>query len=172
MSVFDEMFARLGEKDVPDAEIRQIMEKAVKESGVFVDSPEAQAMLAKIMEVAQAKMGNKDIRMDENVQPLDGFDGALEYVVSDLLRALACVEPDSPELSVQLLTAEKELFDRRDKYMEDFKGTSSYEHYLFEKIETCNKSARYFGDENVADAYMACTVLLATSMDFAHSSWV
>ena len=196
MSVFDEMLARLGEKDVPDAEIRQIMEKAVKESGVFVDSPEAQAMLAKIMEVAQAKMGNKDIRMDENVQPLDGFDGALdlahkgerggflgrkqkevfdkimdvknrstmlkngnehdaEYVVSDLLRALACVEPDSPELSVQLLTAEKELFDRRDKYMEDFKGTSSYEHYLFEKIETCNKSARYFGDENVADAYMA-----------------
>lgn len=196
MSVFDEMLARLGEKDVPDAEIRQIMEKAVKESGVFVDSPEAQAMLAKIMEVAQAKMGNKDIRMDENVQPLDGFDVALdlahkgerggflgrkqkevfdkimdvknrstmlkngnehdaEYVVSDLLRALACVEPDSPELSVQLLTAEKELFDRRDKYMEDFKGTSSYEHYLFEKIETCNKSARYFGDENVADAYMA-----------------
>lgn len=78
-----------------------------------------------------------------------------DYVVSDLLRALACVEPDSPELSVKLLTAEKELFDRRDKYMEDFKGTSYYESHYFHKLETCNKSARYFGDEKVADAYMA-----------------
>ena len=65
----------------------------------------------------------------------NGNEHDADYVVSDLLRALACVEPDSPELSVKLLTAEKELFDRRDKYMEDFKGTSSYEHYLFEKIE-------------------------------------
>ena len=96
----------------------------------------------------------KDVK-NRSAMLKSGNEHDAEYVVSDLLRALACVEPDSPELSVQLLTAEKELFDRRDKYMEDFKGTSSYEHYLFEKIETCNKSARYFGDENVADAYMA-----------------
>ena len=85
----------------------------------------------------------------------NGNEHDAEYVVSDLLRALACVEPDSPELSVKLLTAEKELFDRRDKYMEDFKGTSGYEDHWFRKLETCNKSARYFGDEKVADAYMA-----------------
>lgn len=85
----------------------------------------------------------------------NGNEHDADYVVSDLLRALACVEPDSPELSVKLLTAEKELFDRRDKYMEDFKGTSGYEDHWFRKLETCNKSARYFGDEKVADAYMA-----------------
>lgn len=76
MGMFDEMLARLGESNVSDAEIRQIMEKAAKEAGVFADSTEAQAMLAKVMEVAQAKMGNKDILTDENAQPLEGFNAA------------------------------------------------------------------------------------------------
>lgn len=76
MGMFDEMLARLGESNVSDAEIRQIMEKAAKEAGVFADSAEAQAMLAKIMDAAQAKMGNKDILTDENAQPLDGFNVA------------------------------------------------------------------------------------------------
>lgn len=66
MGMFDEMLARLGESNVSDAEIRQIMEKAAKEVGVFADNAEAQAMLAKVMEAAQAKMGNKDILTDEN----------------------------------------------------------------------------------------------------------
>ena len=35
MGMFDEMLARLGESNVSDAEIRQIMEKAAKEAGVF-----------------------------------------------------------------------------------------------------------------------------------------
>lgn len=73
MGMFDEMLARLGESNVSNAEIRQIMEKAAKEAGVFADSAEAQAMLAKVMEAAQAKMGNKDILTDENAQPLGGF---------------------------------------------------------------------------------------------------
>lgn len=34
MGMFDEMLARLGESNVSDAEIRQIMEKAAKEAGV------------------------------------------------------------------------------------------------------------------------------------------
>lgn len=76
MGMFDEMLARLGENNVSDAEIRQIMEKAAKEAGVFADSAEAQAMLAKIMDAAQAKMGNKGILTDENAQPLDGFNVA------------------------------------------------------------------------------------------------
>lgn len=76
MGMFDEMLARLGESNVSDAEIRQIMEKAAKEAGVFADSAEAQAMLAKVMEAAQAKMGNKDILTDENAQPLGGFNAA------------------------------------------------------------------------------------------------
>lgn len=33
-------------------------------------------MLAKVMEAAQAKMGNKDILTDENAQPLEGFNAA------------------------------------------------------------------------------------------------
>ena len=188
MSMFDEMLARLGEQDVPDAEIRQIMEKAVKESGVFVDSPEAQAMLAKIMEVAQAKMGNKDIRMDENVQPLDGFNVALDLatrgdngfqgdkpaeafkeiediknrataldapassydhqaVASDLIRATRGVEPETPELSAKLLNMQSELFASID-------GSGHYIENAGYRLETYNKSARYFGDEKVADAYM------------------
>ena len=76
MGMFDEMLARLGENNVSDAEIRQIMEKAAKEAGVFADNAEAQAMLAKIMDAAQAKMGNKGILTDENAQPLDGFNVA------------------------------------------------------------------------------------------------
>lgn len=76
MGMFDEMLARLGESNVSDAEIRKIMEKAAKEAGVFADSAEAQAMLAKVMEAAQAKMGNKDILTDENAQPLGGFNAA------------------------------------------------------------------------------------------------
>lgn len=35
MGMFDEMLARLGESNVSDAEIRQIMEKAAKEAGVL-----------------------------------------------------------------------------------------------------------------------------------------
>lgn len=76
MGMFDEMLARLGESNVSDAEIRQIMEKAAKEAGVFADSAEAREMLAKIMEAAQAKMGNKDILTDESAQPLEGFNAA------------------------------------------------------------------------------------------------
>ena len=76
MGMFDEMLARLGESNVSDAVIRQIMEKAAKEAGVFADSAEAQAMLAKVMEAAQAKMGNKNILTDENAQPLEGFNAA------------------------------------------------------------------------------------------------
>lgn len=76
MGMFDEMLARLGESNVSDAEIRQIMEKAAKEAGVFADNAEAQEMLAKVMEAAQAKMGNKDILTDENAQPLEGFNAA------------------------------------------------------------------------------------------------
>ena len=76
MGMFDEMLARLGESNVSDAGIRQIMEKAAKEAGVFADNAEAQEMLAKVMEAAQAKMGNKDILTDENAQPLEGFNAA------------------------------------------------------------------------------------------------
>lgn len=59
MGMFDEMLARLGESNVSDAVIRQIMEKAAKEAGVFADSAEAQAMLAKVMEARRLRWETK-----------------------------------------------------------------------------------------------------------------
>ena len=178
MGMFDEMLARLGESNVSDAEIRQIMEKAAKEAGVFADNAEAQEMLAKVMEAAQAKMGNKDILTDENAQPLEGFNAAYgvatrgdnafqgdraaalnapatsydhQAVASDLIRATRGVEPESPELSAKLLNMQKELFAGID-------GSGHYFENEGYRLETYNKAARYFGDEKVADAYMSASV--------------
>lgn len=124
MGMFDEMLARLGESNVSDAEIRQIMEKAAKEAGVFADSTEAQAMLAKVMEVAQAKMGNKDILTDENAQPLEGFNAA--YGVAT--RGDNAFQRDKPA------EAFKEIEDIKNRAAALNAPATSYDHQPWQAI--------------------------------------
>ncbi len=71
-----------------------------------------------------------------------------QAVASDLLRATHCVEPSSPEVSVKMLKMEKELFDGLKGSGHSFEAGKS-------QLEIYNHAARYFGDEKVADAYMA-----------------
>lgn len=71
-----------------------------------------------------------------------------QAVASDLLRATHCVEPSSPEVSVKMLKMEKELFDGLKE------SGHSFEAGILQ-LEKYNHAARYFGDEKVADAYMA-----------------
>lgn len=71
-----------------------------------------------------------------------------QTVASDLIRATHSVEPVSPEVSVKMLKMEKELFDGLEGSGHRFEAGKS-------QLEMYNHAARYFGDEKVADAYMA-----------------